>query len=938
MSKRVLTKHTLALLFLLPFTLLSAQTSVRGSVIDDRTGEPLPGAEVRLAGETVLSDERGNFDLTAGLSGGQILLTVALSGYQDYERDLAYNGGSSIYAGTIRLIASTAADQEVSQELIPTITLSADDFDDDGGGVQNISGVLTASRDVFVSAAAFTFGPARFRIRGYGSEYSGIFLNNLAFNDLEDGRVNWFEWSGLNRVTSNAINSIGLDAVGFGFGRVGGATNIDLRASLQRRQARVSYASSNRAYRHRVMGTFSTGLLDNGWAVSVSGSRRWADEGYIAGTPYDAYSYFLSVDKRIGNHNFNLVALGAPSIRGRSTASTQEVYDLADDVYINPNWGLQNGEVRNARLQETHQPIVLFRHDLELKDRLTWTTTVGYQTGRNGTTALDWYNAPDPRPTYYRRLPSFIDNEQSAAVADLIANDPSVLQIDWARLYDINRRNMASVTDANGIAGNTVSGLRSLYIIEERRNDTERLGFSTNLEWFVNDQLTVSGGLNGMQQRIENFKVVEDLLGGEFYVDIDRFAEFDSSSNSTFIQNDISVPNRILREGDRFGYDYDLDILQASAWAQASFSLPRIDAFVGGELGYTQFWRTGNVANGKFPDSSMGESDKPTFETYGLKAGITYKLDGRNYLLFNGAVQTRAPFARNAFVSPRTRNELVANLGNEEITAIEGGYLLRAPYFKARAIGYWTRFSNRLYNRSFFLDNAIQTDDGTRGGFVNYIMQGIELEHRGLELAVEAKISPALSVQAVAALGSYTYENRPDVSVYLDNEAALQKQSTVYIENFFVAGTPQTAYTVGLNYNSPQYWFLKVNVNYFDDIYIDFFPERRTLEAVSLVEGEPEFDLDALDPDSDLFRDIIEQERVDGAFTVDLFGGKSFKVGDQFIYLYLGVSNLLDNQSFITGGFEQFRFDFEDKDVGRFPNRYFYAFGRTYFANVAFRF
>lgn len=41
----------------------------------------------------------------------------------------------------------------------------------------------------------------------------------------------------------------------------------------------------------------------------------------------------------------------------------------------------------------------------------------------------------------------------------------------------------------------------------------------------------------------------------------------------------------------------------------------------------------------------------------------------------------------------------------------------------------------------------------------------------------------------------------------------------------------------------------------------------------------------------------------------------------------LSVSNVLDNQDFIVGGFEQPRYD--RTDVGRFPPKYSYLFGAT---------
>jgi len=72
--------------------------------------------------------------------------------------------------------------------------------------------------------------------------------------------------------------------------------------------------------------------------------------------------------------------------------------------------------------------------------------------------------------------------------------------------------------------------------------------------------------------------------------------------------------------------------------------------------------------------------------------------------------------------------------------------------------------------------------------------------------------------------------------------------------------------------------------------------------------------------------------------TLDLFGGKSFKINDYFVYLTIGVNNILDNTELVTGGYEQLRFDFESKNANRFPERRYYMYGRNYFINLAFRF
>ena len=144
-------------------------------------------------------------------------------------------------------------------------------------------------------------------------------------------------------------------------------------------------------------------------------------------------------------------------------------------------------------------------------------------------------------------------------------------------------------------------------------------------------------------------------------------------------------------------------------------------------------------------------------------------------------------------------------------------------------------------------------------------------------------------------------------------------------------GTPQKAYSLGLSYNSPKYWWIEVNANYFDDIYLSFNPARRTSDAIIGLEPDSPYGAEQI-------KEITQQEKLASQYTVDLSGGKSWKFGDYYLSIYANVSNLLDNQEFITGGYEQLRFDYENQDVNKFAPVYYYMWGRTYMIILTFRF
>ncbi len=839
---------------------------------------------------------------------------------------LCFSIGLTAQEETIEIPTDTTE----ADDLVPVIVLSESDLADSQD--EGVLGLLSASRDLFVSKTDFNLRAARFRLRGYDSDNIQIYFNNVPTNDLESGWAGWSLWGGLNDVTRRQETNTNLEAIGYTFGGVGGALNIDTRASSQRKQIRATITRSNSGnYNNRAMLTWSTGMLQSGWAFAAAASRRWAEEGYIEGTYYDGYSYFLSVDKKLNDkHLINAIFFGAPQKRAKQGASVQEMYDLAGSNYYNPYWGYQNGEKRNSRVADRHQPVAMLRHDWTMNDNTTLSTTVNYQFGKNGSSRLDWYNTPDPRPDYYRRLPSFIEGvDQALVVEQLLKENEELRQLPWDDFYEVNRNNLETIEDANGIQGNAVTGNRSQYIVMDRRYDSKRLNFNTLLTTVVNDDLTMTGGLSYQLFDGENYQLVNDLLGGDYYLDIDKFAERDLVNNPDALQNDLNVPNRVVYEGDRFFYDYESNIRKANAWAQGEYQINSLGVHLSANVSNTNFWRTGNYRNGKFPDSSLGDSEKQSFTNYGLKGGVNYGLDGRNYLFANATYQTRAPYFRDAYVSPRTRDQVIPGLTNVEIRSGEIGYTLQSPNLKAKVAAFYTEFNNDTEIRSFFHDGL--------QGFVNYIMRDVDKRHQGIEVAFDAKVPfiAGLSLGGAANFGSYIYNSRPNALVSQDNNAELLVEDrTVYIQNFLVPGTPQTAGTLGLEYQTANYLTANVNFNYFDDIWLDFNPDRRT--EASIYDRETDI-ASAVEQGSDLWKDIIYQEKVPSAYTLDVSLRKSFKISDDYyINVMLNINNILNNQNFITGGYEQLRYDYEGRDVDRFPTKYFYGRGITYFFNVAF--
>ena len=204
----------------------------------------------------------------------------------------------------------------------------------------------------------------------------------------------------------------------------------------------------------------------------------------------------------------------------------------------------------------------------------------------------------------------------------------------------------------------------------------------------------------------------------------------------------------------------------------------------------------------------------------------------------------------------------------------------------------------------------------------------------GVEIGAEVIAYKGLTVNAAAAIGRYRYNTRQNAVITEDNSSEILARDVIYSDNFYIP-TPQEAYTLGLNYRSRKFWYVNVNFNYFDQMYMQISPVRRTSAAV-----------DGVDPNSPLWHSIVDQTRLKAQHTVDLFAGYSWLMNNKFkglkkrtfLLFNLGVNNILDNREIISGSYEQLRFDYATKNVDKFPPKAFYAYGVNFFASIGLRF
>ena len=104
-------------------------------------------------------------------------------------------------------------------------------------------------------------------------------------------------WGGLIDVASSIQVQRGLGASKVSTPSVGGSQNIITKTTDAKKGGFISYGMGNDGY-SKVMFSVSSGLTKDGWAFTLLGARDKRD-GYIQGTESEAYTWFMSIAKRI---------------------------------------------------------------------------------------------------------------------------------------------------------------------------------------------------------------------------------------------------------------------------------------------------------------------------------------------------------------------------------------------------------------------------------------------------------------------------------------------------------------------------------------------------------------------------------------------------------------------------------------------------------------
>ena len=964
---------------LLSLSAFAQMGGMKGVVVSRETREPIGGVAIAVNGIAIntTTNENGEF-VIEGLEPGQYLLTFSAYEFEDLElmvrvKELVHDM-QNIYmipAGV------TAIDDSAFAELDTDV--------ENAGDAQAMPSALSASKDIFNNIASYRFSEMRFNVRGYDSQYQDVYLNGIRFNDALTGYGPWSLWSGLNDATRNQETTSGLQSSDFGLGGIAGTTNINARASQLRKGFRASVVNSTQLYRFRVMVSYASGQLDNGWSYGFTLSTRQGGNGYVNGVYYNAYGYFFSAEKIFNSrHRLSATIMGAPTQRGAQQASTQEAYDLWGDNYYNPNVGLQNGKERNSRVRRMHEPIAMLNYNWQISENTSLAVATSVRFGFNGYSALTWYKGEDPRPDYYRVLPSYYgDRLERRMILNNFAEANGLtlpfsnidLETDKAKYIEY-MQNWDGYIDFDGLMQNNMmgevnnlygEGHRAAYMIEERHTDQIDYNFAAQLNHIFRGGSKLTAGVRARVNRTEYYSTVKDLLGGDYWLDVDKFAERDFGNNTVSYQNNMAYYRehghaQAVKEGDKYNYDYYAHVRQGQLWAMYDVAAGGFSANIGAEVGFSSLWREGLWEKGLFLNenaggdrgmTSFGDSDKVNSLTYKSKVNLSYRFSGSHSIEANATIMQNAPMFNNAFVSARTRNQITPGLSPERIYGFDISYNLNTPWVRARLSAYYTQMMDQSKVISFY--------DDTQSSFTNFAMSGIDKRYMGVELGLSVPIAWGLSLQGAVSLGDYIYTSNPEFTQMIDNSATDVVHSVVNWKGMKVESTPQTAINVGLNFRGPNNWYASLDFNYYDRLYLSMNPMYRT----QYLENEIKriYDWNNLETGRqkaavvEVIDGIRAQEELGDAYTLSASIGKNFRIKYKYTLGFsLQVNNILNNQTIRTGGYEQMRLNklsdpiiFPDNEgnmtivkkpttYSRFDSKYFYMNGFNYYLNIYFRF
>lgn len=822
----------------------------------------------------------------------------------------------------------TQTDDDKAANAVPTTDESAFTFTEaqlgeDDDMAQNVT-ILGSGTNLYASQAGYQFSPTRFRYRAFNQKYNDIYVNGMLLNDMETGQFRFSLVGGLNNQVRNAEHSLPFEDNYFALTSMGGSNNYNFRAGAMPVGSRVSLAGANRNYTLRGMYTYNSGFNEKGWAWSASLTYRWANTktAYVPGTFYNSLSYFFGIEKIINQqHSLSLSTWGNPTERATQGGTTDEMYWIANSRFYNPYWGYQNGKVRNSRIVNDFAPSAILTWDWKINEQTKIVTSLGGRYSMYKNTSLDYNNADNPQPDYWKNMPTayynvwnpssnrnneYTPDEWKATYEYLTASEAN-RQINWDRLYAANKGTNALGTDA-------------MYFIKAKHTDalTLQLNSVLNIDLSPRQHITAGIGLGSNHGR--HYMSVDDLLGAQNFHNINTYALANYGARSEEVMYDVRDGGRNLKEGDTYRYDYFLNVQKASLWAAYTHNLGRVHFFIGGRTAYTMMNRDGQMLNGIARENSLGKSGTAKFGDGGGKAAMSINLGKGHAVSIGAGYELRAPQASTAFAAPEINNDFVTNLHNERVLSSEFSYQMKTSLIDLNLSAYYSHFDKVTEWQNYYFDD--------NNSFIYVSLTDIRKAAYGIEFGAKVKLASFLDFKALGTVSEAKYLNDCKARYMLSKRYEYVEEN-VLSKDMRESGTPLTAVSLGFSYHRDG-WYIDLSANWYDRIYLSWAQPTRYQSVI--IKRQMAGD-ELYDNDGNLIREAFAQEKGHGGWMLDGSIGKSIYLRKKgSLSINLSLTNILNNINICTGGYEQSRTNYTKNNSGGYDSRIYYFMPKKFYA------
>lgn len=805
------------------------QTKVTGKIVDE-TNQPLPSASVLVKGTTngTSTDFDGKFILNANTSSGVVVITFI--GYQPME--VAFSASKS-NLGTIQMI-------EDANTLTEVVVVGKGVIDLAGGrktpvavntikaaeiqakiGAQDVSMTLVNTPSVYVAGASGGFGDSRINVRGFAQDNTAYMLNGQPINGMEDGKMYWSNWSGINDIASAIQIQRGLGASKLAISSVGGTVNFVTRTTDKYEKGYASATFANDSYLKTTL-SYSSGKLKNNLGVSVMLSH-WQGDGYNDGTKGQGQTYFVSFGYTPNDtHNFNFLVTGAPQWHDQNFASSISTFLTRGKKY-NGNWGTYQGQYMSERRNFYHKPIINFNWDYKINEDTDLSTVLYGSFGRGGGTG-----------PLGKRI-----------------NANANGQVDYDAIYAHN------ATIPGGDATNF--GGAQGYITRSSMNLHSWFGVVSNLTKKLNENLTFNIGMDARTYYGEHFRVVENFRGLKTWKeDIrlrdqnDKHGTYGGFGTYKFVKTGYSLnadPYAVsfvnVSQTDKIAYSNDERISYGGLFSQIEYAKDNISLFFQGAISnqwHQRFdhyqYADASLIAGTSPQGTGTplpanikpgvDSEKVSNFGYNLKAGFGYTIDDNNKTYFNTGYYSRQPYHDNIYLN--NTNQINPLTSNEKIFALEYGYAYTGSNFSANVNLYNTTWKDRVVTSSREVAGVVQFTTN----------QGVTQVHSGIEVDFIYKITNNITFKGFTSLADWKYVGDGISRVTDENQNVISVTNQDF-DGGEVGDAAQTTFGFGLDYRLNRSFSMDFDYRFYDRLYADVGATKSNLQLPSYSIGDVGF-------------------------------------------------------------------------------------------------